>query len=265
MESPELYGLLGHNISYSVSPTIFNNVFRTRQINSLYASFDIKPGDHKRFIDSARLLDIRGFNVTTPHKVNIIRYLDSLDDSAESVAAVNIVVNKNGKLIGYNADILGVKSTIEDHLKFSLRGRHVILIGAGGAARAAINYINGSRPAKIVIANRTAKHAKMLAEINSESKADLIAVSKIEVYLRDHQVDIIINATPVPTVRILKEIPRRIRIFDMSYRPGVFPYIKSRLRCDGRYMLAAQASRSLRIMCGINEKTAKIYKMIKGI
>lgn len=265
MESPGLYGLLGYNISYSISPIIFNTVFRTRRISGLYASFDIKPDDHKRFIEAVRLLDIKGFNVTTPHKVNIIRYIDALDDSAESVGAANIVVNKNGKLIGYNADILGVQSTIEDHLKYSLRGRHVILIGAGGAARAAIKYISDSRPAKTVIANRTAKNATKIAEMNRESKMDFISVSKIEAYLKDHKVDIIINATPIPTVRILKEIPRGIRIFDMSYRPGIFPYIKSRLRCDGRYMLAAQASRSLRIMCGINEQTEKIYKMIRGI
>lgn len=265
MESSGLYGLLGHNISYSVSPTVFNTVFRIRRISSLYASFDIKPGYLKRFIDAARLLDIRGFNVTTPHKVNIIRYIDALDDSAESVGAVNIVVNKSGKLIGYNADILGVKSTIEDYLKYGLRGRHVLLIGAGGGARAAIKYINDSHPAKIVIANRTAKHMKMIGEMNCESKVDLISLSKIEAYLKDHKADIIINATPISTVRILKEIPRRIRIFDMSYRPGVFPYIKSSIRCDGRYMLAAQASRSLNIMCGINEQAEKIYKMIKGI
>lgn len=263
MKPPKLFGILGHNISYSLSPFIFNTIFKKRGMNCLYMPFDINNKDLRKFIESVKLLGISGFNVTVPYKERIIRYLDNLDNSVESVGATNLVVNRKGKLVGYNSDLHGIKVTVEDHLNFSVNNRRVVLIGAGGAARAAIKYLRKKKPASVILANRTIKRARKLQDILHEPIAEVVPVGKLAQCINDLDIDMVINATPVATIAILKSIPSGLRIFDMSYRPSEFPYVKSRIRCDGRYMLAAQASRAFSIFCGVRVSVDEIFKLIK--
>jgi shikimate dehydrogenase len=232
-------------------------------MNCLYMPFDMKPEDLRKFIESVRLLGISGFNVTIPHKKQIIRYLDDLDNSARSVGAVNLVINRKGILVGYNTDSYGIKATIEDHLKFSINNRRVVLIGAGGAARAAIKYLRKKKPASVILANRTIKRAKKLQEILQKPIAEVVPVGKLAQCTNDLDIDMVINATPVASTVLLKNIPSSLRIFDMSYRPGESPYGRSRIRCDGKYMLAAQASRGISILCGVKIAVDEVFKLIK--
>lgn len=263
MKPPKLFGILGHNISYSLSPYIFNTIFKRRGMNCVYAQFDIQYSDLRKFIESIKLLGISGFNVTVPYKERIIRYLDDLDNSARSVGAANLVINRKGKLVGYNSDLHGIKGTVEDHLNFSINNRHVVLIGAGGAARAAIRYFRNARPGSVILASRTIKRARKLQDILQKPITEVVPVGKLAQCINDLGTDMVINATPVATTAILKSIPSGLRIFDMSYRPSEFPYDKSRIRCDGRYMLAAQASRAFSIFCGVKIPVDEIFKLIK--
>jgi shikimate dehydrogenase len=232
-------------------------------MNCLYAQFDIKHRDLRKFIESIKLLGITGFNVTVPYKELIIRYLDDLDSSVESVGAVNLVVNRKGKRVGYNSDLHGIKGTVEDHLKFPINNRRVVLIGAGGAARAAIEYLRKARPSSVILANRTIKRARKLQDILQKPMAEVAPVGNLTQRINDLGIGMVINATPVATTAILKSIPSGLRIFDMSYRPSEFPYGKSRIRCDGRYMLAAQASRAFSIFCGVRVSVDEIFQLIK--
>ena len=179
MNSPKLFGVLGHHISYSLSPFIFNSVFRTQGLNYLYASFDVGRDDLRNFINSAKMLEISGFNVTIPHKEHVIRYLDDLDNLAELVGAVNLVVNRKGKLVGYDTDLYGIKATVENHLKFPIGNRRVLLIGAGGAAGAAIEYLRKAKPASVILANRTTRRAKKLRDISQMPNAEIVSFVKL--------------------------------------------------------------------------------------
>ncbi len=263
MKPPKLFGILGHNISYSLSPYIFNTIFKRRGMNCVYAQFDIQYRNLRKFIESIKLLGISGFNVTVPYKERIIRYLDDLDNSAESVGAVNLVVNRKGKLVGYNSDLHGIKGTVDDHLKFPINNRRMVLIGAGGAARAAIEYLRKARPSSVILTNRTIKRARKLQDILQKPVAEVVPIGKLAQCIKDLDIDMVINATPVATTAILKSIPSGLRIFDMSYKPNESPYGKSRIRCDGRYMLAAQASRGMSIFCGVKIAVDEIFKLIK--
>lgn len=263
MKPPRLFGILGHNISYSLSPYIFNTIFKKRGMNCIYSQFDIQYSDLRKFIESIKLLGLSGFNVTVPYKERIIRYLDDLDISARSVGAVNLVVNRKGKLVGYNTDSYGIKATIENYLNFPVNDRRVVLIGAGGAARATIKYFRNTKPGFVILANRTIKRARKLQDILQKPIAEVVPIGKLAQCINDLDIDMVINATPVATTVLLKNIPSSLRIFDMSYKPSEFPYVKSRIRCDGRYMLAAQASRAFSIFCGVRVSVDEIFKLIK--
>ncbi len=263
MKPPKLFGILGHDISYSLSPFIFNTIFRKRGMNCVYAQFDIQYRDLRKFIESIKLLGISGFNVTVPFKERIIRYLDDLDISARSVGAANLVINRKGILVGYNSDSYGIKATIEDHLKFSINNRRMVLIGAGGAARAAIEYFRNARPGFVILANRTIRRARKLQDILHKPITEVVSIVKLAQCINELDIDMVINATPVATTVLLKNIPSSLRIFDMSYKPNESPYGKSRIRCDGKYMLAAQASRGMSIFCGVKIPVDEIFKLIK--
>jgi len=232
-------------------------------MNCLYMPFDIKHKDLRKFIESVRLLEVSGFNVTIPYKEQVIRYLDDLDNSAESVGAANLVINRKGKLVGYNADLYGIKATVENHLKFPIHNRRVVLIGAGGAARAVIEYLRKAMPGSVILANRTIRRAKKLRDMSRMPITRIVRLVKLAQCIEDPGIDMVINATPVATTALLKSIPSGLRIFDMSYKPSEFPYGKSRIRCDGKYMLAAQAARSFSILCGAKVSADEIFKLIK--
>ncbi len=165
--------------------------------------------------------------------------------------------------MAYNSDLQGIKATVEDHLKFPINNRRVALIGAGGAARAAIEYLRKARPSSVILANRTIRRARKLQDILQKPITEVVPIGKLAQCIKDFGINMVINATPVATPAILKSIPPGLRIFDMSYRPSEFPYDKSRIRCDGRYMLAAQASRTFSIFCGVRVSVTEIFKLIK--
>ncbi|MEE9553146.1 MAG: hypothetical protein V3W18_02520 [candidate division Zixibacteria bacterium] len=265
MKPSKIFGILGHNISYSLSPYIFNTIFKGRSMSCVYMPFDIKPKELPKFIQAVKLLGISGFNVTIPYKKKIIRYLDDLDNSARSVGAVNLVIKRKEKLVGYNTDSYGIKATIEDYLKISLKNSRVVLLGAGGAARAAMDYLRKAKPESIILINRTINRAKRLRDVSQIPNTKIIISAKLNQCFEDQGIDLVINATPMSTTAFLKNIPSSLKIFDMSYRPGEFPYGRSRIRCDGKYMLAAQASRGISILCGVKVAVDEVFKLIRRI
>ena len=123
-----------------------------------------------------------------PHKVDVIKYLDEIDPIAEEIGAINTIVNNKGHLKGYNTDYLGAKQAIQE--KYDVKGKSVLLIGAGGVSRAIITALKALNPNSIAITNRSAQKAKDLSEACG---TDHLAYSKI----RDYTGDLLINATSV--------------------------------------------------------------------
>jgi shikimate dehydrogenase len=159
----KLFAVLGDPIGHSMSPQMHNDLFTHYNIDAVYLPFQVKSEELGEAVRGLKAIGAGGFNVTVPHKSAIIPFLDGVDELALSIGAVNTVVNENGKLIGYNTDGPGFLKGLETHVS-SLSEKRILIIGAGGAARAIYFTLANSGPAAIDIANRTVETAEQLAE-----------------------------------------------------------------------------------------------------
>jgi len=154
----KLFGVLGNPIGHTMSPAMHNDLFSLYNMDAIYLPFQVKDEDLHDAVNGLRALGAVGFNVTIPHKSKIIPFLDEVDDLAASIGAVNTVVNQNGKLIGYNTDGLGFLKGLNGIVS-EVKGKRILVIGAGGAARAIYFTLAKENPIQIDIANRTVEKA----------------------------------------------------------------------------------------------------------
>ena len=155
--------LLGHPIKHSFSPTIHNYLFEKYSENNIYVCFDVKEDKLKDCVYGIKGLDIKGCNVTIPHKVNIIKYLDSIDDNAKLIGAVNTIKNKGGILKGYNTDGRGFVKSILDK-DYDIKNKKVMIIGAGGACRSIAIEMASQGVKSIEIRNRSLDRANEIID-----------------------------------------------------------------------------------------------------
>ena len=208
-----LYGIIGDPVAHSLSPAMHNAAFRQRRMNAVYVPFLVL--DLRDFIDAIKPLGIAGFSVTLPHKQAIMRYLDRCDPIAAQIGAVNTVHIRGGKLYGYNTDHLGVLRALEPRL--GLRGSRAVILGAGGAARAAAFALTRAGAAVFICARRPARAAKLAKAAGCETAR--------WAELRRRQFDLIVNATPIGMHPLSGDSPLEARdlncrlVFDMIYRP----------------------------------------------
>jgi len=148
----QVCGVIGDPIEHTMSPVMHNTAFSALGLDYVYVAFQVKSEELAGAIEGMRALNIRGLNVTIPHKVSIIPLLDNLDPLAEKIGAVNTIVNENGVLTGYNTDASGFLQALQDK-GFEPKGKKVAILGAGGAARA-ISFILAERGTNLVILNR---------------------------------------------------------------------------------------------------------------
>ncbi|GGE14186.1 shikimate dehydrogenase (NADP(+)) [Marinithermofilum abyssi] len=159
----EKTGLLGHPVGHSKSPDMHNEAFALTGFNMVYLAYDVSPEKLPQAVEGMRALGFRGWNVTIPHKVAIMELLDELDDSAKEIGAVNTVVNKESRLIGYNTDGTGYLRSLQEETAMQLTGKRVVLVGAGGAARAVGYALATAGVREITVTNRTTAKAEALA------------------------------------------------------------------------------------------------------
>ncbi|MGA2783303.1 MAG: shikimate dehydrogenase [Candidatus Bathyarchaeia archaeon] len=191
-----IYGIIGDPVDHSMSPIIQNVALRKMCIDAIYVPFHVKKSDLKRAVEGLVATRIRGFNVTAPHKVSIIRYLSSLDRNARDIQSVNTVINRNGVLEGFNTDGIGALRAIKAK---RLHNASVLLFGAGGAARA-IAHAYAPEVIALRIVNRTLSKGKKLERSIKKKfkrKIKIEAVSlddkRIAEYVRS--ADVIVNAS----------------------------------------------------------------------
>jgi len=209
-----VYGVIGDPISHSLSPQLQNAAFHARKMDAVYLPFLVH--DLRDFIRAIKPLGIRGFSVTLPYKQKILRHLDDCDSLATAIGAVNtVVVRGAGKLYGYNTDYIGVLRALQ--MRISLPASRVLILGAGGAARA-VAFALAQSGAAVCICARRAQEAKMLAgAIGGE------AVTRAR--LRREFFDAIVNATPVGMFPAVERSPLTVYelncrlVFDLIYRP----------------------------------------------
>jgi len=226
-EGSNVYGVIGDPIEHSLSPQMHNAAFKKLGLNGIYLPFHVTRRNLRPAVLGIQVLNIRGFNVTTPHKTAIVKFLDELDEAAREVGAVNTVHNDEGKLVGYNTDGLGAARALEEQHE-DPSNKRIVLIGAGGAARA-IAFTLARRARSIIILNRTKHRVIKLAKdieqkLGKKILARSLARNSLLEALRD--ADILINATPVgmyprteQTVAKRKVLHSRIVVFDSVYNP----------------------------------------------
>jgi 3-dehydroquinate dehydratase / shikimate dehydrogenase len=209
-----IYAVIGDPIGHSLSPVMHNAGFQARKMNAVYLPF--LAHDLTDFLASIGALGIRGFSVTIPHKQTILRHLDGCDPLARKIGAVNTVaVRGSGKLYGYNTDYVGVLRALEPRIP--LRGSRILILGAGGAARA-VAFALAQAGAAVCLWARRVDRAESLAQAVG---GQVMARNR----LRREFFDAIVNATPVGmhphvTQSPLKPAELNCRlVFDTIYRP----------------------------------------------
>ncbi len=219
----EMYGVMGNPVRHSLSPVIHNGAFRRMGRNAVYLAFEVT--DLAAAVNGIRGLGIRGMSVTIPHKTAILSLLDELDDVAAKIGAVNTVAWRDGKLVGYNTDWQGALSALEQ--KTVLQGKRVVLLGAGGAARA-IAFGLKQKECRVFIFNRSlAKAADLAAELGFVH-GSLASVETLDA-------DILINATSVGMAPNDGEspLPKKILKPGMTVMDIVYSPLRTKLLQDG--------------------------------
>ena len=197
----KLYGLLGKTLSHSISPSLHNTGFRDLDINAIYLMLECKEKEYlEDYIQSLKNLNFGGWNVTIPYKEEIIPYLNGFSSLARDAGAVNTVLNRRGRLTGYNTDVIGFQRQIEE-AGFVVKDKKAVVIGAGGAAKAVIAALIQLSLAEVTIVNRTVENAAELVEIfrekDSKTNFAYTALKEAEYQEVIKKADLIINTTPI--------------------------------------------------------------------
>lgn len=156
-------GVIGDPVTHTLSPPMHNAAFRHQGLDWVYVPYHVSPENLGVAVAAVRAMRISGLNVTIPHKVSIVAHLDDLDQSARLIGAVNTIANHDGTLVGYNTDGAGFLRSLRIDADFEPRGRKVLLLGAGGAARAIGVQLVLDGAARVDVANRTLLRAQELA------------------------------------------------------------------------------------------------------
>lgn len=193
-------GIIGHSISHTLSPVMHTTAFKKLNLNYDYGVMDVAPEMLPYLVASLRTLNFRGANVTVPYKEKVIPLIDEISDEAKIIGAVNTIVNNSGRLVGYNTDAHGLYSSLSMYAE-EIKNSHVIIFGAGGAARATVYAIaKFFAPKRIMIANRTVESAKAIAEAFAKKflLTNFFFTNEDAVITREMNVaSLIINATSV--------------------------------------------------------------------
>ena len=194
----KVYAVIGDPIEHSLSPAMQNAAFEASKLDCVFLAFKVKSAEVGDAMSGMRALDIQGLNVTMPHKNAVISFLDEVDKTATCLKAVNTIKNKNGKLYGFNTDGVGALTALREN-GVAPKGKKVVLLGAGGAARA-VAFALAKEADEFSILNRTLNSAAQLASLlKQEFNANVIAytLSSLAVKANLADADLLINATSV--------------------------------------------------------------------
>lgn len=214
-----LFAVLGDPVAHSLGPVMHNTAFDETGYNGAYLAFRVK--DIGKAVTGIKALGIKGASITIPHKLSVMDFLDELDDTAENIGAVNTLVNRDGVLTGYNSDGIGaVKALLE---KTAIKDKNVVILGAGGAARA-IGFSVLAEGGRVTIINRSPDKGEKLAGALGADFQPISALSQIDCH-------ILINTTPVGMLPDIDAMPVRKQDLDhtMVVMDIVYNPLKTRL------------------------------------
>ena len=209
------YGLIGEKLGHSISPLIHQLIFDFNNINGSYKLFEMKRDELPSFI---KYMNLEGFNITIPYKLEVMTYLDYISDEAKRIGAVNTVGVRDNKLYGYNTDYHGIDVTFKKH-NINLGGASAVVLGSGGASAAVLQYLRDMHCSEITIVVRDKNKVNSLnfQDCNIKTYDEIAMLSKK---------DILINCTPVGMSPKIDESPvpsnfveKFSFVFDLIYNP----------------------------------------------
>lgn len=273
-DNNKTYCIIGDPIQHSLSPAMQNAAFNKLGLNSSYIAFRVKKDELKESIESLRAIGVSGFNITVPHKVEAMKYLDELDISARRANAVNTVHNVRGVLKAYNTDIYGFIHPL--HLrKINFDGMKVLLIGAGGAARAALAALaDEDGISEVNIANRSEGNARLLLEVSVPFGLNCKIVPWEKIPIFSKTAELIVNATTLgmnsePSVVDHQNIKKHAIVYDIVYKPVHTALLENAKQAGaeviyGYEMLLYQGARSFEIWTGMSAPIDGMKKALLG-
>ena len=260
-------GIVGDPVGHSLSPSMHNASFLEADVPGIYLRFHVGQSELEDFFQVALDYGLRGFNVTIPHKEAISSLLDKSAPSAMQVGAVNTVVIEDGEFIGHNTDVFGVEMTFKEN-GIDPRGKNVLLLGAGGAARACCAYLTGAG-ANVSIHNRSRARAEELCRSFRNCQA-------IDLGTILDRYDIVINSTPLGMKGFPDSLPMPESllgqgqfVWDLVYNPPITPLLEAARRAgastaNGECMLVHQAMKAFEIWTGRIPSNGTMLSALRG-
>ena len=259
-------GIIGYPIGHSISPLFQQAALDHAGIDASYLAWEVKPEEVGEFVAGLRAPGVLGINVTVPHKEAVIPHLDEVDQWATTAGAVNTIVNREGRLTGYNTDGLGfLRALLEAH-GFSPRGRRALVLGAGGAARGVVLALVREGVSHLTVANRTLSRAERLIQIAQDGGVTSLAIPLAGSALDGMaaSADLIVNCTTLGmthgpdeqgTPLDLKQIPPTALVNDLVYNPLETPLLRAASQAGaqvlgGIHMLVYQGAASFELWTG---------------
>jgi shikimate dehydrogenase len=272
----KVLGIFGYPIRHTLSPLMQNAAIEALGLNYVYVPFEVSPSELEAALKGIRALGIKGVNITVPHKEKVISFLDEVREEASLIGAVNTIENRNGRLIGHNTDARGYISALREDAGFDPRGKRVLVIGAGGAARGIIAGLSIEGVSNITIANRTVEKGEALVEEFGKVFHGIRFAAHPLSSLKDPRIlssiGLIINTTSVGLKEGALDVdftltPSQTLVSDIVYKPPLTPFLKKareagRKTIGGLGMLIYQGAISLEIW---TSKKAPVEVMKKSL
>ena len=272
-----LAAVVANPIKHSISPFIHNSAFESTNTNGVYLAWEVETTDLAETVANIRRYQMFGINLSMPYKEQVIPYLDELSEEARLIGAVNTVVNRDGTLIGYNTDGKGFFKSLPS---FKISGKRMVLLGAGGAAKAILAQaiLDGvSQISVFVRSSSMEKTRPYLEKIQNATgfRVDLFALEDVQ-DLQDSitKADLLVNATsvgmdevslPIPTSIVL---PEKLLVADVIYQPFETPFLKwarnqGNQSINGLGMLLYQAAEAFQLWTDKEMPTDQIWELLK--
>lgn len=270
-KAPDQYGVIGHPVGHSWSPFIHGMFAQQTGQNLSYRLFDVAPADFAQQIVELFAHNVRGLNVTIPHKQSAAAVAAQLTARARRAGAVNTLVRQgDGTLLGDNTDGAGLVNDLQRNLRFSLAAKRVLMLGAGGAARGVLAPLLEQSVRELTIANRNEARAQALcAEFRAAGNVSGCGFAT----LRSETYDLIINATAASLQGEMPPLPAGLVgeatiCYDMVYSRSATPFTDwaraqhAGLACKGWGMLVEQAALSFQLWRGVQPDTGPVLQAL---
>jgi len=272
-----LAAVVANPIKHSISPFIHNRAFEATNTNGVYLAWEVEATDLAETVANIRRYQMFGINLSMPYKEQVIPYLDQLSEEARVIGAVNTVVNRAGTLIGYNTDGKGFFKSLPS---FKISGKRMVLLGAGGAAKAILAQaiLDGVSQVSVFVRSTSIEKTRpYLEKLQNETgfKVDLFALEDVsELQARITDSDLLANATsvgmdgvslPISTSVLL---PEKLLVADVIYQPFETPFLKwarnqGNQAINGLGMLLYQAAEAFQLWTGKEMPTTQIWELLK--